>query len=70
MGVHHRQLFGGPFILVTNNEILGSPVTPQIFLVARNDEINILEYVTLKEDFEHKESQEILNHIINSFRFT
>jgi hypothetical protein len=46
MRVHHRQLFGGPFILVTNNEILGSPVTPQIFLVARNDEINILEYVT------------------------
>jgi hypothetical protein len=70
MRVHHRQLFGGPFILVTNNEILGSPVTPPIFLVARNDEINNLEYITLKEDFEHKESQEILNHIINSFRST
>ena len=70
MRVHHRQLFGGPFILVTNNEILGLPVTSQIFLVARNDEINILEYVTLKEDFEHKEIQELINHIINSFRYT
>lgn len=60
----------GTFILDTNDEILGSQVTQQIFLVERNDEINILEYVTLKEDFESKESQEILNHIINSFRFT
>lgn len=60
----------GTFILDTNDEILGSPVTQQIFLVDRNDEINILEYITLKEDFTTKESQEILNHIINSFRFT
>ena len=43
-------------------------VTPQIFSVERNDEINNLENVTLKEDFESKESQKILNHIINSFR--
>jgi hypothetical protein len=58
----------GTFILDTNDEILGSQVTPQIFSVERNDEINNLENVTLKEDFESKESQEILNHIINSFR--
>ena len=45
-------------------------VTPQIFSVERNDEINNLENVTLKEDFESKESQEILIHIISSFRFT
>ena len=60
----------GTFILDTYDEIMGSPVTQQIFLVERNDEINILEYVTLKEDFGSKQSQEILNHIINSFRFT
>ena len=44
----------GTIILDTNDEILGSPVTQQIFLVERNDEINILEYVTLREDFESK----------------
>jgi hypothetical protein len=58
----------GTFILDTNDEILGSPVTQQIFLVERNDEINILVYAILKEDFNSKESQEIVNYIINSIQ--
>lgn len=59
----------GTFILNTNDEMLGSTVTQQIFLIERGDQINILEYITLEDDFWSKERQEILNHIIKSFRF-
>jgi hypothetical protein len=52
----------------TNLQGIGE-ITRQIFLVANNGKVYTLGYSNLASDFDSPESQEILNHMLSSFRF-